>query len=297
MHGGGIDPLVRAAGDAGATGIHLAGGLVLADLEGVIPAIVRAGLEVSSMRLPLAPRALGPRKRLPALAASDPDERAAAIALALEGLDAGVAAGVRWALLDLGTVTLPVSRAELGGLFARRELDRGEAGASELELGRDVRKALSERLSDACRWSLERLARPAESRGVTLALPAGGSLWDVPSMREALGLLDAFRGAPLGLLWAPARLMAARALGLNLPDERVAAVAAAAAAALETDAVGLDSGYLPGLGERDDALPARPELPRDAPIIVSGYPDSTDAEIARAFAAVTARYEKPVPAP
>jgi hypothetical protein len=81
-----------------------------------------------------------------------------------------------------------------------------------------------------------------------------------------------------------------------LPAARVAAVAAAAGAALETDAVGLEAGYLPGLGERDEALPARPELPRDAPIVISGFPDSTSAEIARAVAAVSARYEAP-PAP
>ena len=291
MHGRGIDPLVRAAGDAGATGIHLGGGIVLGDLEGVVPAIVRGGLSVPSMTLPLAPRALAPRKRLPALAASDPEERAAAIALAMEGLDAGVAAGVRWAVLDFGPVTLPVSRADLGASFARRELDRGEAGVADFELGRGVRKAIGERLADACRWSLERLVRPAESRAVTLALPAAGSLWDVPSAREALTLLDAFRGAPLGLVWAPGRLAAARALGLRLTDDRVAAVAAAAVVAVETDAVGLDAGYLPGLGERDEALPARPNLPAGAPVIVTGFPDSTDAEIARAVAAVSARYE------
>lgn len=295
LHRGGIDPLVRAAGDAGATGIHLAGGLVLGDLEGVIPAIVRAGLSVPSMALPLAPRALAPHKRLPALAASEPEERGAAIGLVTEGLDAGVAAGVRWALLEFGPVTLPVSRGDLAAFFARRELDRGEAGAADFELARGVRKAIAERLVDACRWSLERLVRLAESRAVTLVLPVGASPWEVPSAREALALVDGFRGAPIGLAWSPGRLTAARALGLRLPDERVAAVAAAAAAAVETEAVGIDAGYLPGLGERDETLPARPELPRDAPIIVNGFPDSTDEEIARAVAASTSRYDSPAP--
>jgi hypothetical protein len=291
VHSGGADPLVRAAGDAGATGIHLGGGLVLGDLEGVVRAVVRAGLAVPSIALPLPPRALAPRKRLPALAASDPEERGAAIALVIEGLDASVAAGVRWALLDFGPVALPVSREELALAFARRELGRGEAGAPDFELARRVRKAVAERLSDACRWSLERLVRPAEARAVTLVLPAGGSFWEVPSAREALALMGDFRGAPLGSSWAPGRLTAARALGLSLPDDRVAAVAAAAVAAVETDAVGLDPGYLPGLGERDETLPARPSLPRDAPIIVTGFPDSTDAEIARAVASVTSIYE------
>jgi hypothetical protein len=294
VHLGGIDPLVRAAGDAGAAGIHLGGGIVLGGLEAVIPAILRAGLAVPSISLPLPPRALAPRKRLPALAASDPEERGAAIALATEGLDATVAAGVRWALLDFGPVTLPISRAELGASFARRELGPREAGAADFLLARGIRKALAERLSDACRWSLERLARVAESRAVTLVVPAGGSLWEVPSAREALALVETFRGAPVGLAWEPGRLSAALALGLRLPAERLAAVAAASCAAFETDAVGLEAGYLPGLGERDEALPARPELPRDAPVVVSGFPDVTDAEIARAVASVTARYESPV---
>ena len=289
LHGGGIEPLIRAAADAGATGIHLGGGIELVDLEMVIPAVLRAGLLAPSMMLPLAARALPARKRLPSLAAADGDERGAAIALATEGLEAGVGAAVRWAWLDFGPVTLPASRADVAASFARREL----AGEPELALALASRKAFAEALSDACRWSLERLSRLAEARDVTLVLPVGGSPWEAPSAREALALVEAFRGAPVGLAWDPGRLTAARALGLSLPDERVAAVAAASIAALETDAVGLEPGYLPGLGERDEALPARPELPRDAPVIVGGFRDSTDAEIARAVAAVTALYESP----
>jgi hypothetical protein len=294
LHDGGIDPLVRAAGDAGATGIHLGGGIVLPDLERLLPAVLRAGLLVPSMTVPLAPRVLPARKRLPALAAADADERGAAIALAVEGLEAGVAAGVRSAVLDFGPVALPITRAELLASFARRELGAGEAGESDLARALAARRAFAERLSDACRWSLERLGRLAESRAVTLVLPVGGSPWEVPSAREALALLEAFRGAPLGLAWDPGRLTTARALGLHLPDARVQAVAAAAIAAVESDAVGLDPGYLPGLGERDDALPARPDLAADAPVIVTGHPSSSDEEIARAVAATTALYETPI---
>ncbi|HEY2732279.1 MAG TPA: hypothetical protein VGK52_20200 [Polyangia bacterium] len=295
MRAGGVEPLIRAAADAGAPGIHLGGGMVLDDFRIAVPAVMRAGLVAPSMTLPLAERALGQHKRLPALAAADPEERGAAIALATAGLEAGVAAAVRWGLLDFGAVALPASRREVAAFFGRRELGDGEAGASELALALASRKAFAERLLDACRWSLERLCRLAEARSVTLVVPVGGSPWEVPSAREALGLMEGFRGAPLGLAWAPGRLTAARALGLHLPEDRVAAVAAAAGAALETDAVGLEPGYLPGLGERDEALPARPTLPRDAPVIVGGFPDSTVAEISRAIAAVTARYESAAP--
>jgi hypothetical protein len=291
LHAGGLDPLIRAAGDAGATGIHLSGEIVLGDLEALVPGALKAGLLIPSMTLPLAPRALVRGKRLPALSAADAEERGAAIALATEGLEAGVVAAVRWGLLDFGAVALPVTRRDVEAGFARRELGAGEASSGGLATAMGARRAASERLVDACRWSLERLCRLAESRAVTLLLPVGGSPWETPSAREALGLLEAFRGAPLAPLWDPGRLTAARALGLKLPEARVTALCDAARGAWETDAVGMEAGYLPGLGERDEGLPARPKLSADAPVIVSGFRDSTDAEIARAVAAVTARYE------
>jgi hypothetical protein len=291
LQAGGVDPLIRAAGDAGATGIHLSGEILLGELEALVPAVLRAGLLIPSMTLPLAPRALVRGKRLPSLSAFDPEERGAAIALAAEGLEAGAVAGVRHALLEFGAVALPASLRDVAAGFARRELGPGEAFAPELATAFGARRAGAERLTDACRWSLERLCRLAESRAVTLLLSVGGSPWQVPSAREALALLEAFRGAPLAPLWDPGRLTAAKALGLRLPDGRVTALAESAGAAWETDAVGLEAGYLPGLGERDEALPARAKLPKDAPVIVSGFPDSTDEEVARAVARVSALYE------
>src|SRR5882672_5156700 len=206
MRTGGVEPLIRAAADAGATGIHLGGGMVLDGLRAALPAVMRAGLLAPSMTLPLAPRALAERKRLPTLAATDPEERGAALALAAEGLEVGVAAAVRWTLLDFGPVALPVSRRDVVAYFARGELGAGEAGASQLVLALAARKAFAQPLADACRRSLERLCRLAEARSVTLILPVGGAPWEVPSAREVLALLETFRGAPLGLAWEPGRL-------------------------------------------------------------------------------------------
>jgi hypothetical protein len=293
FHGVGIDPLVRAASDAGATGIHLGREVLLEELGALVTGVLRSGLLIPSMSLPLAPRALAPKKRLPSLAASDPEERTAAIALALEGLEAGVAAQVRCAWLDFGLVPLPVTRREIAAFYARRALGAGEVGAGELAVALAARKAQAQRLGDAARRSLERLARPAEARSVSLVVTIGGSPWEFPSAREALALLEAFQGAPVAPLWDPGRLSAALALGLSLPEARVKAVAEGAGAALETDAVGTTPGYLPGLGERDAALPARARLPKGAPVVVGGFPDSTDAEIARAVARLAALYEDP----
>ncbi|HVZ70784.1 MAG TPA: hypothetical protein VHJ20_00280 [Polyangia bacterium] len=293
----GTGPLVRAVSEAGAEGVALGSRFLLGDLTAAAGEILRSGLEIPVMALPLAPRALGKGKRLPALGARAADEREAALALAIEGLDAGAGVGVRWALLDFGRVELPIARREIAAAFARRQTGPGEDGAADLAIALGARRAWAEAWLDGCRWSVERLARVAEARAVTLVLPTGGSPWEVPSPREALALVEAFAGAPVTLAWDPGRLSTLRSFGMRLPEARVAAVARASGFALETDAVGVDAGFLPGLGERDEALPARPEpWPTRAPVVVGGFPDATDAEIARAVASVAKLYE-PTPPP
>jgi hypothetical protein len=281
------DSLVRVAADAGADGVALGGGVLLPDVAAIAAAVLRAGLSVSAVALPLAERAPGRGKRLPHLGAGDEDERAAALALAENAMAAGAAMGVARAVVDFGPVALPVTRAEVARFFARRELDDEEAGAPRLETAMGARKAGAPRLLDACRWSLERLCHSADGRGMTLLVAAGGSPWELPSPREALILLESFRGAPVALLWDPARLSVVRALGLTLSDVGLRALSEAAGAVLENDAVGLEAGYLPGLGEREPGLPA-PKLPAGAPVIVTGPRDASDAEVAEAVRHVRA---------
>ena len=107
----------------------------------------------------------------------------------------------------------------------------------------------------------------------------------MPSPREAREFLDAFAGAPLGLVWDPGRLSVLATLGLAISDDRLRALAEAAVLAIENDAVGIDAGYLPGLGERDERVAALAP-PASVPRIVTGAADATDAEIAAAFASI-----------
>src|ERR1035438_9735658 len=69
------------------------------------------------------------------------------------------------------------------------------------------------------------------------------------------------------------------ALGLSLTDDRYPATPPSAAVAIESDVVGLDAGYLPGLGERDARI-AAVTTPAAVPRIVTGGADATDAEVA-----------------
>lgn len=270
--------LLRLALEGGAAGIHLAAGCDLGLLSAQLPLAIRLGAPVASLALPLPERPLSAQRRLPRLAATARDEREAAIALTLRALEMTGPVAVRIAVLDFGEVTLAVRPGELARAFARREMDDGEPGERALAAAVAERRARADELADACRWALERLARAAERAGMTLALPVAVTPWQLPSPREAGLLVGAFAGAPLGLVWDPGRLSVLAALGLAISDERLRALASGAVLAIENDAVGIESGYLPGLGERDGrvaGLAAGPTVPH----IITGRPDTTDAEI------------------
>ena len=242
---------------------------------------LRLGVGVPSLALPLPERPLPAGRRLPRLSAHARDEREAAIALASRGLEAASTVAARFAVLDFGEVTLATRPGELDRAFARREMDEDEPGSRLLAAAVAERRARGEALSDACRWSLERLVRGAERAGLTLALPVAATPWQVPSPREARALAEAFTGAPVGLVWDPGRLSVLAALGLAISDERLRALAGAAVLALDNDAVGIRAGFLPGLGERDARIAALAPG-ASAPHIVTGGPVASDAEVAAA---------------
>jgi len=89
--------------------------------------------------------------------------------------------------------------------------------------------------------------------------------------------------AALQLAGTAAVLAVLAALGLPLAETRCKALAAAATVAIESDAVGLDAGYLSGLGERDARLGAI-AAPAGVPRVVTGGADATDTEVAAAVA-------------
>jgi len=281
---GGDDPLLRLAADSGVDGLHLAGGCDLELLARTAASAIRVGVGVGSLVLPLPERPLPAGRRLPRLVAHARDEREAAIALALRGLEAAAPIGARRAVVDFGDVSLAVRPRELARAFARAEMDEDEVGDRMRAAALGERRGRGDEIGDACRWALERLLRVAERAAVTLALPVGATPWQVPSPREARLVLDAFAGAALGLVWDPGRLSVLAALGLAISDDRLRAMADAAVLAMENDAVGIDAGLLPGLGERD-ARVAAIGAPMSVPRIVTGRADSTDAEVAAAVRA------------
>jgi hypothetical protein len=277
----GGDALLRLAADAGADGIHLAAGCDLELFPRLATGALQAGVGVAGLTLPVADRPLAAGRRLPRLAAHARDEREAAIALALLGIDAAVPVGARFAVLDFGELALAVRPGELARAFARAEMDEEETGGRLLAAAVTERRARGAEVGDACRWALERLVRAAERSGLTLALPVAATPWQAPTPREARLLIDAFAGASLGLVWDPGRLSVLATLGLGASDERLRAVAGEAVLALENDAIGIEAGFLPGLGEREARIAALGP-PVSVPRVVTGRLDSTAGEVTAA---------------
>jgi len=262
--GGTDDRLLRLAADTGAAGVHVGAGCDLSIVPVLTVAAARLGLETPSIVLPLPEQPLARGRRLPRLGAAAQDERDAAVALAISGLQLGAATGARFALLDSDDPVHPTFTAAVG-----------------------ERRARAAEVLDACGFALDRLARAAERLSATLVLPVAATPWHAPSPREAGLLLDRFAGAPVAVVWDAGRLSVLAALGLAISDERLAALAAAAVLALDNDAVGMVAGYLPGLGERDPRVAAL--RPRDGIArVVTGAPDATEAEVAAAVAALAA---------
>ena len=278
----GGEALTRLAVESGAAGLHLAGDCDLEALTGapLLSTALRLGLEMPSLALPLPERPLGAAKRVPRLGAPAADERAAAIGLAERALAIAATFGVRTAEVDFGPVFLAATPGEFARHFTRRAWAEGEPGAAVLQRALAERRGLGPALLDACHWSLERLVRAAERAGARLAIRVGATPWHTPTPRELGELRDTF-GEIVGPAWDPARLSVLATLGLPASDARLKALAEAAALVVENDAVGLVPGYLPGLGERADALASITPPPSVARVIL-GPPDSTDQEVSQA---------------
>ena len=228
-----------------------------------------------------------PGRRLPYLAAlEDSDERRAALELFRRVLEAAVPLGVSLYTINLGAIANRVGLGTIARRFARRELDPEEdgRGVPAWEAALAERRALSGPVRDACRTALDRIVPLAERHGATLAIEIAAGPWGLPSPREAGDLLADYREAALGIVWDDARMQVLRALGIAPAPERLTELAASAKVWRAHEAVGIETGYLPGLGDPDAEAGAYRDKVAPAATIVMGRPDSTLEEARRARA-------------
>ena len=287
----GPQALPRMASQLGCEGIAVGpDGASRGELEALIPEALAAGAPVRVLAAPLAEAPLPPHKRLPSLCSEDADERRAAVKLVESGLELAGTFDIRWVTLSLGAVALAPKPAAFERAFARRAWrEEGGFGSftkpEETALAPEAfaeRQARSAMLLDAARFSLERLADGADRHGVVLALEVAATPWGFPGPREALTLRQEYQGAPLGLVWDSGRLSVLATLGLGQSPARLAELAAATRLVRLNDAVGLQVGFLPGLGVPAPAPVTSAPFPPSVPWVLTGRSDTTDVELAEA---------------
>lgn len=280
----------RLLAQAGADGGFLHAGPAGEALTAWVSALAAEGLPLSGLELPQAQGPLGQGKRLPHWASpDDAEERLAAIRSADEVLAVAGAAGAAWALLDAIPLALKAPWPLFARAYAERRFDpeghAHPAARALLRSARQERTDRAERLLDAGRFALERLAQVADRRQAVLAISHGGTPWHFPSPRERDQLLEEFSGALLVRAYAPARLRVLETLGLLSPERGEEAKRAPIVVA--TDAVGLMDDLLPGLGPAplDEPLGQDAEGTRPpAFAVVSGRPGCTSVELQEAVA-------------
>jgi len=290
----GPDAVSRLATQLGVEGIAVGPDTVtLGELEALLPAAFQAGAPVQALAAPTPAATLPTHKRLPSLCADDADERAGALALVGTLAEQARTFAIGRVTLSLGFVPLAVAPAAFRRAFDRRawreEAGFGFAPSPDAALGSDAfaeRQGRSSRLLDAARFSLEKLVDLADRHGLTFLLEVAGTPWEFPGPREALTLLGEFHGSPLALVWDPARLAVLHTLGLGQTPTRLAELAARAGLARFHDAVGVEVGYLPGLGVPLTGALAAIAPPVAVPWVVAGRSDTTEAELAEAIVAL-----------
>jgi sugar phosphate isomerase/epimerase len=289
--------VVRLAGDSGFEGIAIGSECPRGDVMVLCSTALRAGLAVPVISGALPDGPLGPGRRLPHLAAlDDSDERRAAVSIFSSMLELAGQLGIGMLSVQLGEVALGAKADEVATRFGRRELEEDEPGERLWAAAVGERRALSGRVLDACRYALDRILPRAERRDVALALEVAASPWSLPSPREAMDLIAEYRDGPLGVVWDDARWQALSAFGIGPGHERLVALAAAAKLRRANDAVGIETGYLPGLGDpgpgrsgEPDSAAREPVAPASGvPVVVTGRPDSTASEVNAARARVAA---------
>lgn len=313
--GQGAVELVRLAVDAGYSGLAIGPAASQRDLAPLVAEAAGAGLQVPVVAAPLNDRPLAPGRRMPYLASlDDGDERLSAFRLVEDTWAAAAPLGMSFFPLDLGAIALHADGQAIAYHFARRELDEDEPGERRWRALLAERRALSARVLDACCESLDRLLPRAEAAGFEIGLQMTGP-WGAPTPREAETLLDTYRGAPLGLIWDESRIQALTAAGVGPSAERRLRLARATRVLRCSEAVGLETGLAPGLGDPDGTgalelgLPAatangtgtgKAKASATTPItpawvVVAGRSDTTLEEAVRSRMAVHALLHLPGP--
>jgi len=213
------------------------------------------------------------------LASTDREESRTALEAAEATVRRASALSARFVIVRLGAVRA----ADREWTAARQRFLRGELDERTIRAMVEARDAVAERAVDVARRALDRLARAAETAGVTLAVAQPRRFTDLPSPREIDFLLRDLHGAPVAPLFDSANAHLADLMGAWPLALAVASFGPGPLVYLG-DACGPVGGLPPGRGIVDFAFVSG--LPRGAAVAFRPWAGLTVDESVRALPAV-----------
>ncbi|MDP8959720.1 MAG: sugar phosphate isomerase/epimerase [Actinomycetota bacterium] len=248
----GLGPFSRVAQGAGYVGIEVSH---LTDLAGFESLVEQSVLPVRSLHAPT-PRPAGAAGGLN-LAATDEDERAAAVASTVRTMEYAVRVGARFVVVHLGHIGQPLQEEDrLRRLFEDGQVESDEARATRDQAHRRRRELVNPHLT-AARRSLAELAEAASEREVAVGLENRLGFREIPSPEETVLLLADYPPALVGYWHDTGHLEVQGRLGLLDRQEALDSLAPRILGTHLHDVQGLRDHRAPGNGETDWAYIAR----------------------------------------
>jgi hypothetical protein len=214
------------------------------------------------------------------LCSPDRDEAQTALEAALDTVVRAAPLGARFVGVWLGEVR----GMEPEWLTARERFLRGQLDEGLARRLMQRRRALGQRALDIARRALDRLARTAESEGLTLAVANGRRFTALPDARELDLLLGELRGAPVRPLFDVASAHLPDVMGMQ-PFAVTEAAFGQAPLVYLGDACGPLSGLPPGRGQLELRAIAK-KLSPEAELVFSPWSGLTVEESLRAVSEV-----------
>lgn len=184
------------------------------------------------------------------LSSTDNDERTRAVKHSIKTIEHANALEARAVILHLGHVDIPNLTEDFSDLYRNGEMDKDE-GLAFIDEQRQVRKAKSRRNLDAILFSLEKLNREAEQKGILLGIENRCNFHEIPDFEEIGIILSEFKGGSLRYWHDIGHAALQEKLGICRQMDLLEAYSEAMVGMHLHDVIGLEDHFSPGQGEID----------------------------------------------
>ncbi len=184
------------------------------------------------------------------LSSLEKEERDLAIRMTIHAMECAGDLGAEALVLHLGKVNMEPENEHLYGLFNRQRLDTPE-GRLFLERKLKERREMRSPYLKSVLFSLDRLSREAERRGIILGVENRYHYHEIPDFEEIDLILKRFSGSSIRYWHDIGHAHALERLGILEPGSLLASYTPFSAGIHIHDAIGTDDHLAPGVGEID----------------------------------------------